>query len=207
MKFFTSRFNFKAIGKTMVVPGVGAALVITLSTMNGCSQSDRSTESRDEVIAQNAAEAEADEEKMAAPKAEEKTEKAEKSKSKKTAKAEPKAEHKAEQKAEHKAEQKTAAAPAQHETRKPAAAGGVFVVQVGAFKVKENAEKLQEKLAKAGYHVEMQVVDHSKNGTLHLVRFQPVTNRAEAETMIEDLHSKHDLQAQIVTVPSATATH
>lgn len=182
----------------MVVPGVGAAVAIALSTMNGCSQSDRSTESRDEVIAQNAAEAEAAEEKLV-PKADDKTaakasaEKTEKAK--KTAKAEPKA----------KTDAKESVA---HEPRKPAsAAGGVFVVQVGAFKVKENAEKLQEKLSAAGYHVEMQTVDHSKNGILHLVRFQPVTNRAEAETMIEDLHSKHDLQAQIVTVPVASATH
>jgi len=186
MKFFTSRFNFKAIGNSMVVPGIGAALLITLSTMNGCSQSDRSTESRDEVIAQNAAEAEAAEAKMAEPKTEVKT-------AAKPAKTEPKT-------------PKTAPAAAP-EKRKPASsAGGVYVVQVGAFKVKENAEKLQEKLSKAGYHVETQTVDHSKSGLLHLVRFQPVNNRAEAETMIEDLNSKHDLKAQIVNVTAATAT-
>lgn len=187
MKFFSNRFNFKSMRQTMIFLSGGAILLITLSTMNGCTQSDRSTESRDEVIEQNALEAEAAEAQMAPKAGEEKVVASHETHDKPTPK-------------------KVAHAETKPRARKPASAGGVFVVQVGAFKVKENAERLHQKLSSAGYQVETQMIEHSKNGTLHLVRFHPTSNRAEAQTMIEDLQTKHNLQAQIVTVP-ATATH
>lgn len=181
MKFNLAGFNLTG-GKYFAGVAVGAFAVGTLAFVNGCSQSDRSTGAREEVIAQNASEAEAAEEKLAAEQASTHS----------------KTHHVAQ--AIHKKEG--------HEAhRRPASvAGGVYVVQVGAFKIKENAEKLQEKLNSAGYHVEMQTMNHSRNGLLHLVRSLPTANRAEAETMLEDLHAKHDMQAQIVTVPT-TETH
>lgn len=89
--------------------------------------------------------------------------------------------------------------------RKPASVrGGVYVVQIGAFKVKENAEKLHEKLKSSGFPVEMRTIEHSKNGTLHLVRMGPVQNKAEAESRAHELKSKFaELEAQIVRLPAS----
>lgn len=90
-------------------------------------------------------------------------------------------------------------------TRKPASVrGGVYVIQIGAFKVKENAEKLHEKLKSSGFPVEMRTIEHSKNGTLHLVRLGPVQDKTEAETRAHELKAKFaELEAQIVRLPAS----
>lgn len=89
--------------------------------------------------------------------------------------------------------------------RRPASVrSSVYVVQVGAFKVKENAEKLQAKLKESGFPVEMRSVEHSKNGLLHLVRLAPTVNKAEAETMYDELKSKDaEMSAQILRMPAS----
>lgn len=217
-------FNF---GK-MVVPAVAAGAVVTLSTMNGCTPGDRSTGAKEEQVMQHAAEAEAAEAQMAKsqppvgvsqapekvagkePAKENKPAKETKPAKEKVAKKEQKtpeaksAAELAKNELTGHAENKAATAPVKASGRKPASiAGGVFVVQVGAFKVKENADKLHQKLKTAGYPVQLQSIEHSKNGLLHLVRFQPSGSRAEAETVIEDLSAKHDVRAQILNLPKA----
>jgi cell division septation protein DedD len=241
------KFKFFSYSK-MIAPAVAAVGIVTLSTMNACSPSDRSTAAREEVIAQNALDAERAEEQMtkegdkpavvapAAGKHDAKADKAHAKADKKADKAHATAAVPKQPKlkpdhvvdhapvktakadsmhanetapAAHLAQKELSGSPvaahdAGHATpstaRKPASiGGGSYVVQVGAFKVKENAEKLQAKLKEAGYKVETQTVEHSKNGLLHLVRFEATTNRAEAETMVEDLHAKHELSAQILT--------
>lgn len=194
------KLEFFAFGK-LIAPAVAAIVIVSLGTMNACTPSDRSTEGEDLSMVQNAAEAEAAEAKIAqegtAGKADEVKAKGDK--------AEKKAEKKAvAEKAPAHQDKQAAAGDHKPTARRPASmAGGVFVVQVGAFKVKENAEKLQAKLKDAGYPVELSSIEHSKNGLLHLVRFSPTQNRAEAETVIEDLQSKQDLHAQILTMPQA----
>ena len=180
------KLEFAVFGK-MFAPAIGAIVIVSLTTMNACTPVDTGLEGQEAMI-QNAAEAEAAEAKMAEASVPD---------AKKVEAKKPEAQPKQEKPKAHVAEAK--AKPA----RKPASAGGVFVVQIGAFKVKENAEKLQSKLQGAGYNVQMQSIEHSKNGLLHLVRFAPTDNRAEAETMIEDLKAKQDMQAQILNLPKA----
>lgn len=181
-----------------VVPALVSVGVVALGTINACSPSDRSTAAREEVIAQNALDAEHADEQMS------KGDKAAAADATKTA-AMPK---QPKVKPDHKTT-KTAAGEAKSSAtektaRQPASAGGTYVVQVGAFKVKENAEKLHALLKEAGYAVDLQTISHSKNGLLHLVRIAPIGNRAEAETMVEDLSAKHELKAQILNL---SATH
>ncbi len=186
-----SRRNFEFFAFTkMVAPAIAAIVIVSLSTMNACTPSDRTTAGRDEEesMTQAAAEAEAAEAQLA-------HENAQVSKDKPAQTAETKT---AAKKSGH--EKPVAVAKKDKPSRSIASRGGVYVVQVGAFKVKENAEKLSAKLKDAGYPVQMQTIEHSKNGLLHLVRFEPTANRAEAETVIEDLHAKQDLRAQIVPV-------
>jgi cell division septation protein DedD len=191
-----SKKQFFTLGK-MVAPAIAAVIVVSITTINGCTPSDQSTEGRDEEISQNALEAEKAEAQLAnAPKEGAETKTAQKDAPKETKKAELK-------------KTVAAAAPAhgttktdekKSATRSVASAGGVYVVQVGAFKIKENAEKLQAKLKSAGYQVELESIEHSKNGHLHLVRL-PSQSRAEAETMVEELYAKQDMHAQVLAVP------
>lgn len=107
---------------------------------------------------------------------------------------------------------KPAAAPVakhdepKHVERAPAskpAAGAGYVVQVGAFKVKENAEKLTAKLKGAGYTVHMESISHSKNGDLHVVRLEPVATKAAALESVAELKSKESLNAAVIKASAA----
>lgn len=174
-----------AFGK-LVAPAVTAVAIVSLATMNACTSSDQSTQGHEAMI-QNAQDAEQAEaqlgQKPAVPEA----------------KMAAKSEGKSHKNAQHKSE-----ASAHSSGRAPAsAAGGVFVVQIGAFKMKENAEKLQAKLKEAGYPVELHSIEHSKNGLLHLVRFAPTQNRSDAETLQRDLATKQEMHAQLLALPAA----
>lgn len=132
-------------------------------------------------------------------KAEKSEKKSEKSEKKAVAKAETKTEKKVEAKkveakAESKAETKEARVPAStHETQEPkhAASGSrVWTVQLGAFKVKENAEKLTAQLKGAGFPVMMVGKEGSKSGELYLVHLEPTPNKSEAQKWQTDLKLK-----------------
>ncbi len=185
-----SRKKKRSLLGMMIVPAVATGAVVFLSTMNACTPSDHNTELREDAVAKDAAEAEA---------AEAQAGKDTKASTEEKSQASGGAGHSAHTTGTVAAGEKKMTKTAKSH-RVPASAGGVYVVQVGAFKVKENAEKLQAKLQTAGYQVGMHTIEHSKNGTLHLVQFEPTPNRAEAETQIEELQSKQDLQAQLLVV-------
>ncbi len=82
-------------------------------------------------------------------------------------------------------------------------ADNVYVVQIGAFRVKQNAEKLNAKLKSAGFPVEMQQIEHSSNGQLFLVRLNPMADRHTAEDMRLNLKSKIDIDSMILALPKS----
>jgi cell division septation protein DedD len=82
-----------------------------------------------------------------------------------------------------------------------AAAASVYIVQVGAFRVKDNAMKLEEKLKGDGFPVRMREVNHSKNGMLYVVQFEPTPSRDEADAWRSQVKAKASLDAQLVTRP------
>jgi cell division protein FtsN len=86
--------------------------------------------------------------------------------------------------------------------RKIASVGTVYIVQVGAFKVKENAEKVLAQLKAKGFAAEIHTIDHSKNGLLHIVRMQPMSDRSEAHAMVETLREKTQLAAAVMMEPA-----
>jgi DedD protein len=63
--------------------------------------------------------------------------------------------------------------------------GPVFRVQVGAFRSRENAEFLVEKLQRDGFRPYINFV-----AGMHRVRIGPFTNRADADQAAEDLRAK-----------------
>jgi cell division protein FtsN len=94
-----------------------------------------------------------------------------------------------------KASKTTDATAAKH--RQPASVSGSYIVQVGAFRVKENAEKLNTKLQGIGYKSTLQAMNHSKNGQLYLVQMEPSKNRADAESLALKL-KENSFDSQIV---------
>ena len=95
----------------------------------------------------------------------------------------------------------TKAADAKKGNRKIASAGSVYVVQVGAFKVKENADRLLAQLKAQGFSAEIHTINHSKNGILHVVRMQPTADRSEAHAMVESLKAKTQMAAAVMMEP------
>ncbi|HVK60143.1 MAG TPA: SPOR domain-containing protein [Bdellovibrionales bacterium] len=81
--------------------------------------------------------------------------------------------------------------------RQPAAFTGDYVVQVGAFKVKENAERLNTRLQGEGFKTSMRAINHSKNGELYLVHLNPTKDRSEADTWAAELKAK-SFSSQII---------
>ena len=57
----------------------------------------------------------------------------------------------------------------------------IFIVQVGTFKVEENAKKIAEKLKSAGLPVVQKKIERENGVVLYAVRFEPTPNRVEAD--------------------------
>lgn len=89
------------------------------------------------------------------------------------------------------------------EARLPASKStkNVYVVQLGAFKMKANAERFQQSLKDSGYPVIMKELNHSKNGQMFVVRIEPTPNKAEAQTMLSALREKKSLSGQVLALP------
>ena len=81
--------------------------------------------------------------------------------------------------------------------QKPAATGGAFV-QVGAFKQKDNADQLRDKIAQSGLVQEGRVESWYNDG-IHRVRLGPFENREAAERAAAQLKQSLGLNA-IVTI-------
>ncbi len=77
-----------------------------------------------------------------------------------------------------------------HHALENSASAKVWTVQLGAFKVKENAEKLAAKLKTDGFPALMREMNHSKNGDLYVVHLEPTPNKSEAEKWQTDLKLK-----------------
>lgn len=92
-------------------------------------------------------------------------------------------------------------APAAKISKPAKAAASVYIVQVGAFRIKDNALKLEEKLKGSGFPVRMKEVNHSKNGLLYVVQFEPTPNRDEADAWRSQVKAKASLESQLVSRP------
>ena len=90
-----------------------------------------------------------------------------------------------------------------HAQRIPASIPGnyVYVVQIGAFRVKSNADRLQQKLKAEVFPVIMHPLNHSKNGALFVVRMEPTPHREEAIRLQTDLKEKGSTESQVLVMP------
>lgn len=75
----------------------------------------------------------------------------------------------------------------------------IYLVQVGTFKVEQNATKILEKLKTAGLPAFQKKIESSDGQTLFAVRIEPTPNRTEAEKF---LASAKDATGQIPLILS-----
>jgi septal ring-binding cell division protein DamX len=87
-----------------------------------------------------------------------------------------------------KAPERTASASSSKSASKPAAAGGSYWVQVGAFKESKNAEGLARALRSEGFTVQVATV--TRGEPLHVVRVGGFPDRGKATTAREELQGK-----------------
>lgn len=72
-----------------------------------------------------------------------------------------------------------------------------YVVQIGAFTKKENAERLLTQLQTKNYPAIMKLLDHKDFGQMYLVRLRPFENRAEADRYATELEDAEKLKPSI----------
>jgi len=70
---------------------------------------------------------------------------------------------------------------------------GSFTVQVGSFRVKENAYRLAERLKSRQYPVEVREVSDSSNQLWYVVRVGKYENRSLADSAAAKLASEENL--------------
>jgi cell division protein FtsN len=82
---------------------------------------------------------------------------------------------------------------------KPATRG--YIVRLGSFRIKKNADELYNEMKKRGYNVVMAVYHHKTLGKLHTVQLPPVGKASEARAIMTEVKSKEKINAFIVREP------
>ncbi|MEE8321137.1 MAG: SPOR domain-containing protein [Gammaproteobacteria bacterium] len=75
-----------------------------------------------------------------------------------------------------------------------------WVVQLGSFSSKENADSLNKKLRKAGYPAFIEPIKR-EGGTIYRVRVGPELLRSDAESLLEKLKSSMKLEGVVLRYP------
>lgn len=68
-----------------------------------------------------------------------------------------------------------------------------YIVQIGAFTKRENAEELLKKLKSKHYPVFIKTLNHEKHGQMFLVRLSPYEDRFEADRQLSRLKDSEHL--------------
>lgn len=76
-----------------------------------------------------------------------------------------------------------------------------YLVQVGSFTDKDNAEKLRKKLASQGYDALVRPFPHQSLGKIYVVQLKPVDESARANTLMEEIEKAAQLKPIIIKVP------
>ena len=79
-------------------------------------------------------------------------------------------------------------------------AESIFIVQVGTFKVEENAKKITDKLKSAGLPVFQKKIERDNGTVIYAVRFEPTPNRVEAEKFVSSVKAATGESSLILSV-------
>lgn len=83
--------------------------------------------------------------------------------------------------------------------RKKSAAESIYVVQVGTFKLEENANKIEAKLKSAGLPVFQKKIERA-GSTFYTVRIEPTPNRSEAEKFVSSIKAATGESSLILSI-------
>ena len=86
-----------------------------------------------------------------------------------------------------------------HSKNKKASGDSAYIVQVGTFKLEENANKIEAKLKSAGLPVFIKKIENS-GATLYAVRIEPTPNRSEAEKFVSSVKAATGEASLILSV-------
>lgn len=76
-----------------------------------------------------------------------------------------------------------------------------YIVQVGSFLEKENAEKLRRKLASEGYDALVRPFNHQSLGKIFVVQLKAVEEAAKANTLMAEVEKVAQIKPIVIKVP------
>lgn len=77
-----------------------------------------------------------------------------------------------------------------------------YIVQVGSFLDKENAEGVRKKLEKKGYTSVVKPFNHPSKGSIYVVQLSPVEDGKEASSLLTRIEGEEKLKPLIIKVPA-----
>lgn len=77
-----------------------------------------------------------------------------------------------------------------------------YIVQIGSFSQKKNADSMHQSLTKKGYEVIIRTVDHAKFGKLYVVQLQALTDPLKAESLLAKVKKDANVKPMMVKVPA-----
>jgi type IV pilus assembly protein PilF len=76
-----------------------------------------------------------------------------------------------------------------------------YIVQVGSFLEKENAEKLRGKLSSQGYEAVVRPFSHQSLGKIFVVQLKPVDNATRANALMSEVEKAAEVKPIVIKVP------
>jgi len=80
--------------------------------------------------------------------------------------------------------------------------GTKYIVQIGSFSQKKNADSIQQDLLKRGYQVTVRITDHAKFGRLYVVQLSPVYDSNKAEALLAKVRKEANVNPMMVKIPA-----
>ncbi len=84
-------------------------------------------------------------------------------------------------------------------SRKKPSGESIYIVQVGTFKLEENAKRIEAKLKSAGLPVFQKKIER-EGATFYAVRIEPTPNRTEAEKFVSSIKAATGESSLILSV-------
>lgn len=77
-----------------------------------------------------------------------------------------------------------------------------YVVQIGSFSQRENADGIQQQLLKKGYEVMVRTITHEKFGRLYIVQLAPVYDANKAQSLVSKVKQEANVQPMVIKLPT-----
>lgn len=94
-------------------------------------------------------------------------------------------------------------APVSKSAAKAASPTGTrYVVQIGSFKQRQNADNIQQTLLQKGYEVIVRTTTHPNFGRLYVVQLAPVSDQRKAESLMTNVRKETSVKPMLLKVSS-----